>query len=829
MYSLFFKRTSKLSFLALFLLSILFLLGFSTSVLAQRKPERIIEKEEVEKFKTTLDSALCLYTTDSVYRKPILEIGNNPFIDSLIEYNLQEYAFYLNNYWYDLDKELDKNTALSLENTAPQEGGTWNNFEEYGFYRKSSFCNCGREHKWHWGYGWSENKKRYKSDEETHYVYNRGLFWRWRYGWWWSEKRFNKRIAQGKSITRKRGFNRRKRKSSYSTNKRQYNYEKLNLDYLGNGFDKKEILEGNIGYLKSSFLASANHITEPFLKDLIKEFLFTDALILDFRGTTTYKSESKFFTKDRTINEMSVPIWFVERFLRPDTTYNLGNAKVFHTQEYIKDNGKPRKKKMENPIISLTTKTEETKPYFKKNNDWYGFYDGAYSSKVDKNYEKYYTLRYHERPIYILTDQNTSDAAEWIVQVLQKHRNAIVIGEPTKGQSTITRVVGTGAYSWLNIPDVEINSAEKEIKIKPDVFVSSYDTTSIDKAFDIAYKMAYEESVLRSNFNYIKKYGQRFKQFEEITKPIPNPYNLPQNAKDLLGNYGLGKEIIFKEGKLWLKNYQHISPIYQTAPNTFLVKDGLEKEFRSGYSNSYETVAKPIYVFFRKSQEEYQANQISIDSTLEIKQDSIMNMFVRYGDFTSAKFTQLESYGFDKFKNEKQTIDTTQIIKPSASYPFSKMSKDEKQILFEGFTMERNLFTAFPNFNFKLISDNEIITEDLKDKLTVFVFWSPSSTKSIEAIPKLNEMIEIYSENNITFYGFTESKKKEVEEFLIGTPFYADIIPNSNTIFEDLYIPTTNEPFILILGKEGKFLFGEELNVETYEKMNYILSNQILK
>jgi len=57
--------------------------------LAQRKPERIIEIEEVEKFKTTLDYALCLYTTDSIYRKPILEIGNNPFLDSLIENNLQ--------------------------------------------------------------------------------------------------------------------------------------------------------------------------------------------------------------------------------------------------------------------------------------------------------------------------------------------------------------------------------------------------------------------------------------------------------------------------------------------------------------------------------------------------------------------------------------------------------------------------------------------------------------------------------------------------------------------------------------------------------------------
>ncbi|WP_338792752.1 S41 family peptidase [Bernardetia sp. MNP-M8] len=809
---------SKLSFL----LSILFLFIFSTSVLAQRKPERIIEKEEVEKFKTTLDSALCLYTTDSLYRKPILEIGNNPFLDSLIEYNLQEYAFYLNNYWY----ELDKNTVLSLENTAPQEGFMMDgNNGKFGFHRKSSLCNCGREHEWHWGY-WRNERKKYKSDEETHYIYNRGLFWRWRYGFLGSEKRFNKRVAQGKSLSRKRGLKRARRKVSYNWTRGAYNDKKLNLDYLGNGFDKKEILEGNIGYLKCSFLPSANYVNESFMKDLIEEFLFTDALILDLRGSFVLESESKFFTKDKEVNEMSVPIWFVERFLRPDTTYNLGTAKVFHTREYLKDSGKPRRKSYENPTVSLTTKTEEVKPFFKRDNYWY---HSGYPLEVDKNYEKYYTLRYFERPIYILTDKNTSDAAEWIVQVLQKHRNAIVIGEPTKGQPIITKRIGTSAYSWLNIPDMEIKTTEKS-EVKPDVFVSSYDSTSTDKAFDIAYKMAYEESVLKSSFSYIKKYGQRFKQFEEITKPIPNPYNLPQNAKDLLGNYGLGKEIIFKEGKLWLKNYQHISPIYQTAPNTFLVKNGLQK--RVG-TTSYETVAKPIYLFFRKSQDDFQANQISIDSTLEIKQDSVMNMFVRYGDFTSAKFTQLESYGFDEFKKEKQIIDTTQIMKSSAAYPFSKMNRNEKQALFEGFTMQRNLFEAFPNFNFKLISENEIVKENLENKLTIFVFWSPTSTTSIEAIPKLNEMIETYSENNITFYGFTENKKKEVEEFLIGTPFYADIIPTSNSIFEDLYIPTTNEPFIMILNKEGKVIFGEELNgidnEKTFEKMEYILSNQILK
>lgn len=818
MYCSFFKTNSK----SFFLVSILLFSYFSTSVLAQRPPERIIEKEEVEKFKATLDSALCLYTTDSVYRKPILEIGNNPFIDSLIEYNLQEYAFYLNNYWYELDKKLGKNTALSFENTAPQEGGVINDFKGNGFHRKSSFCNCGREHISNWG--WKEDRVKGKSDKETHYLNHR--FWRrLRY---YNKKNFYNRIAQDKPLFRKGIIKRGKRRVGYENNKSDYNYTRHNLDYLSNGFEKKEILEGNIGYLKCSFLASANYIDERFLKDLIKEFLFTDALILDFRGANTYKSDNKFFTKDKTINEMSVPIWFVERFLRPDTTYNLGTAKILHTREFIKDNGKPYKEKIKNPTISLITKTEKVKSYFNRNNNYYGYYS-SYSPKVDKNYEKYYTLRYYERPIYILTDQNTSDAAEWIVQVLQKYRNAIVIGEPTKGQSIITKPVGTSAYSWLNIPDVIISNQDSLLKnnvVKPDIFVSSYDTTSIDKPFDIAYKMAYQESVLNNKFSYVKKYGERLRKFEEITKPIPNPYNLPQNASHFLGNYGLGKEIIFKDGKLWLKNYQHISPLYMTTTNTFLVKEGLQKEFKSGYDNPYSTVAKPIYVFFKKDLEEQNENQ-NENSNLN-NQDSVMSMFVRYGDFTSAKFTQIEKYTFDTFKQEKQGIDTTQLIKPSAIYPFSKMSTNEKQLLFDGFTMQRNLFTAFPNFGFKLISDNEITKENLENKLSIFVFWSPTSTKSIEAIPKLNEMIEIYSENNITFYGFTEDRKKEVEEFLIGTPFYADIIASS-FVFEDLYIPTSKEPFILILNKEGKFIFGEKLNSESFEKMNYILSNEILK
>lgn len=791
------------------LLPILFLFLFSTSVLAQRKPERIIEKEEVEKFKATLDSALCLYTTDSVYRKPILEIGNNPFLDSLIEYNLQEYAFYLNNYWY----ELDNNTPLSLENTAPQEGYIHKLFSKedgFGYKRKGNFCNCGREHIWS-----NERKNRgFKSDSSIHYVYynsNRGV------------EKLRWKFSRTKII----------KKWKHDFEREKFSEQRRHLEYLGNGFEKKEILEGNIGYLKCSFLPTANYIDEQFMENLVKEFLFTNSLILDLRGSFAINSDLPFYKKDKTVNELSVPLWLVERFLRPDTVYNLGTAKVFHTRRFAKYKGnkagKILKKTYSNPTINLTTRIEETKNHFYYKKRKYNGYHSDWKNDVilDEDYKKYYTFRYYEQPIYILTDKNTSDAAEWITQVLQKYRNAIVIGEPTKGQATVTQQVGTTAYTWLNIPDIEILS--EETKIQPNVFVSAYDTTSTDKAFDIAYKMAYEESVMKHKLTYIRSYGQRFKQFEEITKPIPNPYQLPQNAKELLGNYGLGKEIIFKDGKLWLKNYQNISPLYMTAPNTFLVKDGLKKEFKDGYSNPYSTVAKPIYLFFRKGQDDFQANESSIDSTLEIKQDSIMNMFVRYGDFTSAKFTQLESYDFDKFKTENQGIDTTQIIKPSAAYPFSKMSLSEKQALFDGFTMQRNLFDAFPNFNFKLISENEIVKENLENNLTVFVFWSPSSTKFIESISKFNEMIETYSENSITFYGFTEDKKKDVEEFLIGTPFYADIISNSNSIFEDLYIPTTNEPVILILGKEGKFLFGEILNEGSFEKMEYILSNQILK
>lgn len=801
------------------LFSILFLFFFSISVSAQRRPERIIEEEEVEEFKAILDSTLCLYTTDSVYRKPILEIGNNPFIDSLIEYNLQEYAFYLNNYWYELDKKLGKNTALSFENTAPQEGNKYTAFQKdygFGYKRKGNLCSCGREHIWS-----SERKnKGFKSDSSIHYVYHHnskgGLAkLRWK-------------LSRRKTIKRWK----------YEYERGSFSEERRHLEYLGNGFEKKEILEGNIGYLKCSFLTTANYLNEQFIENLVKEFLFTNSLILDFRGSFAINSDLPFYTKDKTVNEMSVPLWFVERFLRPDTVYNLGTANVLHTRKFAKykgnKTGKILKKTYQNPKINLTTKIEKTKHNFYHTKTKYNYYDSFWKFDVilDEDYKKYYTFRYYENPIYILTDRNTSDAAEWIVQVLQKYRNAIVVGEPTLGQSIITQQKNITIYTWLNIPDIIISnedSSTQNSRVKPDLFVSSYDTTSVDKPFDIAYKMAYQQSVLNNGFNYVKKYGERFKQFEEITKPITNPYQLPNNTKDFLGNYGLGKEIIFKDGKLWLKNYQYISPLYLTAPNTFLVKDGLQKEFRGGHSTPYETVAKPIYLFFRKGQDDFQANEISIDSTLEIKQDSIMNMFVRYGDFTSAKFTQLESYSFDKFKKQKYYIDTTQITRPSEAYPFSRMSIGEKQALFEGFTMQRNLFDAVPDFTFKLLSENWITQENLEGKLNVFVFWSPSSTKSIEAIPKLNKMIETYSENNITFYGFTEERRKEVEEFLIGTPFYADIIPNGRFTAEDLYIPVSNKPFILILGKDGKFIFGEKINNETFEKMEYILSNQILK
>ncbi len=74
-------------------------------------------------------------------------------------------------------KKLGKNSALSLENTAPQDAGTWNDFEAHGFYRKPSYFNCGREHEWHWGW-WRGEKNKIKSDKETHHVYTESFWWR---------------------------------------------------------------------------------------------------------------------------------------------------------------------------------------------------------------------------------------------------------------------------------------------------------------------------------------------------------------------------------------------------------------------------------------------------------------------------------------------------------------------------------------------------------------------------------------------------------------------------------------------------------------------------
>ncbi len=63
---------------------------------------------------------------------------------------------------------------------------------------------------------------------------------------------------------RKGVIERGRRRVNYGWNILKYNYDRLNLDYLANGFEKKEILEGNIGYLKCSLLPTANYVDERF-------------------------------------------------------------------------------------------------------------------------------------------------------------------------------------------------------------------------------------------------------------------------------------------------------------------------------------------------------------------------------------------------------------------------------------------------------------------------------------------------------------------------------------------------------------------------------------
>lgn len=89
-----------------------------------------------------------------------------------------------------------------------------------------------------------------------------------------------------------------------------------------------------------------------------------------------------------------------------------------------------------------------------------------------------------------------------------------------------------------------------------------------------------------------------------------------------------------------------------------------------------------------------------------------------------------------------------------------------------------------PNFSTKTIEGNIIDTKNFKNKVVVINIWSVQCGPCIAELPGLNQIVEMYKNDNILFVALTNERKDFIQKFLAkGHENKFQIIPNAKKIF----------------------------------------------
>lgn len=133
----------------------------------------------------------------------------------------------------------------------------------------------------------------------------------------------------------------------------------------------------------------------------------------------------------------------------------------------------------------------------------------------------------------------------------------------------------------------------------------------------------------------------------------------------------------------------------------------------------------------------------------------------------------------------------------------TELAKTEKRIV----TTDR-LGSDFPDFEVTDISGNRLSKSDLKGKILVINFWFIGCTPCEAERPLLNNLTNIYNDNNdVIFIAFAKNDKEELDSFLKEHPILYKVVPT-----DENYIKTKFEsnayPVNIIVDKNGKYFFN---------------------
>jgi peroxiredoxin len=125
-----------------------------------------------------------------------------------------------------------------------------------------------------------------------------------------------------------------------------------------------------------------------------------------------------------------------------------------------------------------------------------------------------------------------------------------------------------------------------------------------------------------------------------------------------------------------------------------------------------------------------------------------------------------------------------------------------------------------PNFKLWLVDGTTITNKETKNKVVVLKFWFTTCVPCITGIPKLNKLVEKYTNrNDILFLAPALDNKEKIQRFLSYYPFDFKISYNAIDVAQ-VFNPNGIYPTYLIIDKKGKIVYIDSQTRESYRRIN---------
>jgi peroxiredoxin len=95
------------------------------------------------------------------------------------------------------------------------------------------------------------------------------------------------------------------------------------------------------------------------------------------------------------------------------------------------------------------------------------------------------------------------------------------------------------------------------------------------------------------------------------------------------------------------------------------------------------------------------------------------------------------------------------------------------------FSQQLNAKTSAETFSATALDGKTFDLAELKGKVVVLTFWSTRCAICHSEIPKLNQLVKTYKDNDVVFLGLTMENESKIASYLKKTSFDFNILPNS--------------------------------------------------